>query len=130
MWFVRIRKERRAFYDAAEVVRRTARIESKLEMLGGTGSGIYDKYKVLEQFFPEEMETKIIELGTMRNRVVHGNPKIENPKAVFKLCKEVEKMIDAYPQSNKKKLRVFSLLLVLVLLSVIAIGVWEIAGHA
>jgi len=129
MWFIRIRKERKAFYDAAEVVRRTARIESKLEMLGGTGSGIYEKYEVLEQFFPEEMKTKIIEVATIRNRVVHGNPKIENSKAVFKLCREIEKMIDTHSKGKKKKLRIFSFLLVSALLTSIAVGVWEIIGH-
>jgi len=129
MWFIRIRKERRAFYDAAEVVRCTARIETKLETLGGKGNGIYEKYKFLEQFLPKELEQKIIELGTIRNRVVHGDPTIKNPKAVFSLCKEIEKMIESSSKS-KKKFRFLSLFLLLILLGFIVIGVWEILKNA
>ncbi len=125
MWFVRIRKERRAYYDAAEVVRRTARIESKLETCGGSGNGIYEKYKRLAHFFPPETEEKIIELGTIRNRVVHGNPKIENPRTVFKLCKELEKVIDRNTKP-KKRLLFFKSFAVMTVLLAVAVGIWEI----
>jgi hypothetical protein len=93
MWMFRIRKARKAYYDAAELVAWVAKIESKLERLGGIGGGIYEKYESLASKFPPEMKNKIIALGTARNNVVHGDPVIREKDKVFALCEEVDNTV-------------------------------------
>jgi len=129
MWMFRIRKERRAYYDAAELVARVARIESRLERLGGTGGGIYEKYESLSSKFMPNMKDKIIALGVARNSVVHGDPQLKEKEKVFALCDEIDALIVARMKkdgvSTMEGLGVFATLFLFVVLAAIVYFVWE-----
>jgi hypothetical protein len=125
----RIRKERKAYYDAAELVAYAARIETKLERLGGTGGGIYEKYESLSSKFPPEIKEKIIALATVRNNVVHADPVIKEKEKLFALCEEVEKTVTE--RMKQDGVRIFdgigwgTMFFIVVLLSTVAYFVWE-----
>jgi len=129
MWIFRIRKERIAYYDAAELVARVAKIESRLERLGGTGGGIYEKYESLASKFSPVMKEKIIALGVARNSVVHGDPHIKEKEDVFALCDEIESMIvERMNQdgiSTMEGLGIFATFVSFVIIGIIIYFIWE-----
>jgi len=129
MWMFRIRKERKAYYDAAELVARVAKIESKLERMGGTGGGIYEKYESLASKFSSNMKEKIIALGVVRNSVVHGDPEIKEKEKVSGLCDEIDvAIIERMKQDGVSTMEGMGRVVIFfgfVVLAAIAYLVWE-----
>jgi len=129
MWMFRIRRERKHYYDGAELVARVAKIESRLERLGGNGNGIYEKYEGLAAKFPKEMKDNIITLGMVRNGVVHGSPDIKEKEKVFALCDEIETIIINRMKhdgiSTGEGLGGFGMLVSILMLIVVSYFLWE-----
>ncbi len=92
MW-LRLKKGRRAYYEAAKLLRRTTWIESTIQQMGGEGSGLVEKLNSIADKLPNEIIKKVDALSKVRNKVVHSNPQIENPKEVYALCTKIEKIL-------------------------------------
>ncbi|SFV67245.1 hypothetical protein MNB_SM-6-1463 [hydrothermal vent metagenome] len=73
-----LKKECIAFRDAAKLVKETTWLESKLAEMGAEGAGIWEKFNYLRSKLPQKMEKELIEIATIRNEAVHGNPNIPN----------------------------------------------------
>ena len=93
MW-LELRRERKAYYDAAKLVQKTTWIESCIEDMGGTGGGVWKKFKAISHGLPQGLEEKIIRVAEVRNSAVHDNPQIENIEKVFIECQQIRKVLD------------------------------------
>lgn len=93
MMWLELRRERKAYYDAAKLVQRTTWIESCIEEMGGEGGGVWEKLKCVSHRLPKEIEAKIIRVAEVRNNAVHDNPYIHEPEKVFMECKEIERIL-------------------------------------
>ncbi len=87
------KKECRIFQDLAKLVRETTWIESELDYMGGEGSGIWDKFDSIRSKFPKNMEKRLINIATIRNNAVHGDPTITDINKVLGECASLTKII-------------------------------------
>lgn len=91
-----IKTECQHFYDLAQLIQMSTKIESSLESLGGEGKGIYDKASALFKHLDSSFEAKIIEVGEIRNRAVHGDGSVGNLEVALEKCRVVLHIIDDY----------------------------------
>jgi hypothetical protein len=87
------KKECAVFQDLAKLVRETTWIESSLGSLGGDGAGIWEKFDSIRGKFPKSMEQRVINIATVRNNAVHGNPIIVDIDTILIECKSLTKII-------------------------------------
>ena len=87
------KKECEAFQDLVKLVRETTWIESGLGYMGGDGAGIWEKFDSIRSKFPRGMEQRLINIATIRNNAVHGNPAIANINKVLEECASLTKII-------------------------------------
>jgi len=87
------KKECKAFQDLAKLVRETTWIESALKYIGGEGAGIWEKFNSIRSKFPKSMEQRLINIATIRNKAVHGNPTITDLDKVLLECVSLTKII-------------------------------------
>jgi len=74
------------YMDLVLLLRRTTKIESMLEVLGGEGNGIFKKAEALKTFFPEDFMQTIIKIGEARNSAIHGDLKVKNIQNTIQTC--------------------------------------------
>lgn len=92
------------YLNTAKLVKKTAKIETILEQLGGVGGGIYDKADSTKKFSKEFMND-LIKIAEIRNNAVHGNPIIHNFNIVIKDADKLLKIV----QKEKIKLLMLKL---------------------
>lgn len=91
-----IKVERQHFYDLAQLIQMSTKIETSLESLGGEGKGIYDKASTLFKHLDQSFEAKIIEVGEIRNKAVHGKGSVDDLEVALEKCRVVLQIIDDY----------------------------------
>lgn len=83
------------YMDLVCLIKRTTKIESILESLGGSGGGIWEKADSIHNQFPDNFMQKIIKIGISRNDAVHGNLQVKNIDSVVKQCDEILELLES-----------------------------------
>ena len=91
------------YMDLVRLIRRTTKIESTLESLGGSGGGIWEKSDSIRKQFPDDFMQKIIKIGIARNDAVHGNLQVENIDSVVKQCDEILEILESKQRIERLK---------------------------
>lgn len=113
-------EEKSIYINTAKLVKKTAKIETILEQLGGVGGGIYDKADSTKKFSKEFM-TKLIKIAEIRNNAVHGNPIIPNFDMVMEDTEKLLKIV----QKEKIKLFMLKLSIPMVILIFLCYLLWN-----
>jgi len=106
-------KNNEKYIDIVLLLRKTTKIESTLESLGGEGGGIWDKADSINNIFPFEFMQNIIDIAKVRNNAVHSTLKVENIEKIVQECDAVleilehRKMLNILEEKIKLKLNEF-----------------------
>lgn len=92
------------YMDLVLLLRRTTKIESMLESLGGSGGGIWEKADSIRKQFPDNFMQKIIEIGIVRNDAVHGDLQVKNIDSVVNQCDEILEILESKQRIEKLKM--------------------------
>ena len=87
-------KNNEEYLDVVLLIRRTTKIESTLEALGGSGGGIWEKADSISSVLPHTFMQKIIKVGTIRNDAVHGDLKVKNIVFAIQECDAVLEILE------------------------------------
>ena len=87
-------KDKEEYTDLVLLLRRSTKIESLLETLGGEGGGIWEKADSISGELPSNLMDKIIKIGASRNDAVHGDLKVKNIEKITKECDQVIEMLE------------------------------------
>jgi hypothetical protein len=66
------------YIDLSKLLFETRKIESALDNLGGEGKGLWEKADSIKHKLPNDFPNKIFCMALVRNRAMHGSPKIDN----------------------------------------------------
>ena len=113
-------EDKSIYINTAKLVKKTAKIETILEQLGGTGGGIYDKADSTNKFSKEFMND-LIKIAEIRNTAVHGNPIIPNFDRVLSDADNLLKIV----QKEKIKLFILKLTIPIVILVSLCYSLWS-----
>ena len=91
------------YMDLVLLIRRTTKIESMLESLGGSGGGIWEKADSIRKQFPDNFMQKIIKIGIARNDAVHGDLQVKNINSVVQQCDEILEILESKQRIEKLK---------------------------
>jgi len=91
------------YMDLVLLIRRTTKIESILESLGGSGGGIWEKADSISQQLPDNFMKKIIKIGIVRNDAVHGDLQVKDINGVVKQCDEILGILESKKKLEKLK---------------------------
>ena len=91
------------YMDLVLLIRRTTKIESILESLGGSGGGIWEKADSISQQLPDNFMKKIIKIGIVRNDAVHGDLQVKDIHGVVKQCDEILGILESKKKLEKLK---------------------------
>ena len=91
------------YMDLVLLIRRTTKIESMLESLGGSGGGIWEKADSIRKQFPDNFMQKIIKIGIARNDAVHGDLQVKNIDSVVHQCDEILEILESKQRIEKLK---------------------------
>lgn len=82
--------------DIDLAVRRSQQLEQRLEGdLGATGKGLHQKVSSVEAALPRELVRKLRLVATVRNKVVHESPRIDDRAAFVQAADDAERELKA-----------------------------------
>lgn len=96
-------KKNEEYLDVVLLIRRTTKIESTLEALGGDGGGIWEKADSISSLLPNDFMQKIIKIGKIRNDAIHGDLKVKNIDFAVKECDGVIAILEGKQKLEELK---------------------------